>query len=355
MPHIHVVGTGTIGEPLLNLLQAHRHDLGFEKISFHKRTPLLTDRSKVLDSLSKGVDLAVDEDRWDSFVELGMQPKMHAHEALETADVVIDCTPKGNARKEKIYHKYEANTQGFIAQGSEAGFGKPYARGYNDSALVRGEDKYIQVVSCNTHNLAALVDIVGFGGNRNIDRLESASFLCMRRSNDVSQDASFLPSPEAGKHKDARFGTHHARDVFRLFSTLGIELKSVFSSALKLNTQYMHTIYFDLQLNEPTTRDEVIESLQKSDRVAVTYKMTANSVFSFGRDHGFFGRIFNQTVVCLPSLYVSEDGRKVAGFCFTPQDGNSLLSSASAAAWFIDPDGYESKIQCLSKYFFNEV
>ena len=30
--------------------------------------------------------------------------------------------------------------------------------------------------------------------------------------------------------------------------------------------------------------------------------------------------------------------REVYGFCFTPQDGNSLLSSIAAALWLIDPD-----------------
>ena len=36
---------------------------------------------------------------------------------------------------------------GFVAQGSESGFGKRYARGINDNALKIGEDKYIQIVS----------------------------------------------------------------------------------------------------------------------------------------------------------------------------------------------------------------
>ena len=78
-------------------------------------------------------------------------------------------------------------------------------------------------------------------------------------------------------------------------------------------------------------------------------------MFSFGRDHGHFGRILNQTVFCLPSLHVSQDGREVTGFCFTPQDGNSLLSSLSAMLWYLDPDSYEQRLQCLKPYFFDEV
>ena len=83
-------------------------------------------------------------------------------------------------------------------------------------------------------------------------------------------------------------------------------------------------------------------------------KVNANEVFSFGRDHGHFGRILNQAVVSLPSLHLSKD-KHVTGFCFTPQDGNSLLSSISIAEWFMYPKSYEEKIQCLKPFFFDEV
>ena len=52
--------------------------------------------------------------------------------------MIIDCTPVGNENKEKLYNKYASNGRGFIAQGSEDGFGKKYARGINDKALEKG-------------------------------------------------------------------------------------------------------------------------------------------------------------------------------------------------------------------------
>ena len=44
---VHVIGTGTIGEPLIGLLCDFKEDLGIDEVSFHKNTPLTTDRSKV--------------------------------------------------------------------------------------------------------------------------------------------------------------------------------------------------------------------------------------------------------------------------------------------------------------------
>jgi glyceraldehyde-3-phosphate dehydrogenase/erythrose-4-phosphate dehydrogenase len=350
---VHVIGTGTIGEPLTGLLVAMQEQLGVDEVTFHKRTPLMTDRSKVLELKRRGARLAVNEDSMDSFKEMGIIPDYDAMEALERSTVVIDCTPVGNQNKVELYDNFKKNTMGFIAQGSEFGFGKPYARGINDKALKHGEDQFLQVVSCNTHNLAVLIDNIALadGGP---DNLVEARFLCLRRANDLSQDGSFCPSPQAGKHKDERFGTHHARDVWHLFNTMNVDLKNIFSSAMKTNTQYMHCIQFNLRLKRKVTVDEVLRRLRANDRVALTWKMSANSIFSFGRDYGHYGRILSQTVVVVPSLIVRE-GTEVVGFCFTPQDGNPLLSSVAAATWFMYPKTYEEKIQCMKPYFFPEV
>jgi glyceraldehyde-3-phosphate dehydrogenase (NAD(P)) len=185
------------------------------------------------------------------------------------------------------------------------------------------------------------------------DNLVEGRFVCMRRASDLSQDDSFVASPEVGRHKDPRFGTHHARDAWHLFNTMGYDF-NVFSSACVLNTQYMHTIFFDIRLKKPVTKERLFEHVTKNDRMSVTYKHSANTVFSFGRDYGHYGRILNVTVVAWPTVSVRNE-TEVVGYCFTPQDGNSLLSSVSAATWLLSPKDYEQRIQCLRPYFFDEV
>lgn len=351
---VHVIGTGTIGEPLIGLLCMLKDDLGVEEVTFHKRTPLLTDRSKVTCLIARGAKLCVDDSAAKGFQELGMEPSYESEEAIRRAGVVIDCTPSGvgTQNKAEFYERYASNTLGFIAQGSEFGFGKPYARGINDSALKRGEDQFVQVVSCNTHNLSILIQTLALADG-GVENLLAGRFVCMRRANDLSQDSSFVPSPQVGRHKDARFGTHHARDAWHLFQTMGYDLE-LFSTALKLNTQYMHTIFFDIRVKNKTSVEKLRELIRENDRMAVTYKNSANQVFSFGRDQGHYGRIFNVTVIALPTLAVRND-TEIVGYCFTPQDGNSLLSSISAATWFLYPDDYEDRIQCIKPFFHEEV
>ncbi|HET9918034.1 MAG TPA: hypothetical protein VFQ89_13060 [Candidatus Binatia bacterium] len=349
---VHVVGTGTIGEPLIGLLANFRQPFGIDEITFHKRTPLETDRSKVSALVGHGAKLCVDGNNWRTFSDLGMKPCYEAEEAIERAKVVIDCTPAGNDNKQKFYDRYATNGCGFIAQGSEFGFGKMYAHGINDKILDRDCDRFVQVVSCNTHNLAAVIDTIGLGPSGE-DNLQEARFVCMRRANDLSEDGAFIPAPEAGKHDDRRFGTHQARDAHYLFKTRGLDL-NIYSSALKLNTQYMHMIHFNLLLRRPTTLEDVLQRIRANPRIALTYKNSSASVFSFGRDHGLFGRILNQTVVVRQSLALRGD-REVIGVCFTPQDGNSLLSSIAAAVRFLDPECYGKRLEALGSCFFSEI
>jgi len=349
---VHVVGTGTIGEPLIGLLCDAQRDLEIDEVTFYKHSPILIDRPKIKGLINRGANLAVSKDKLNDFQELGTEPTYESEEAIKRASVVIDCTPKGTGlmNREKYYNKYKNKVKGFLAQGSEFGFGKMYALGINDEAI-KPSDKFIHIVSCNTHNMAVLINTLAIENKKS--NLKEGKFLCIRRANDISQVKSFIPSPEVGTHNDEKMGTHHARDIYHLYETLGIKL-NVFSSALKLNTQYMHSIWYDIKLDKKITKDEVIQRFMDNPRVAVTQKKSANMVFSFGRDHGHYGRILDQTVAVLPSVHILNEN-EVIGFCFTPQDGNSLLSSISATERFLYPDSYKEKLKCLGAFLLQEV
>ena len=349
---VHVVGTGTIGEPLIGLFTDFRDRFEVDEVTFHKRTPLEHDRSRINHLMARGAKLATDEDRTSAFEELGHQVSYTAEEALERATVVIDCTPVGNQMKERHYASL-TGPKGFLAQGSEFGFGKPYARGVNDEILVPGEDRFIQIVSCNTHNITTLVKTLskedgGFA-------LESGHFVCMRRANDITQVEGFVPAPSVGKHDDPEFGTHHARDAHGVFVTMGADL-DLFSSAVKVNSQYMHSIWFNLKMTRDFTMDEVRERILANPRVARTGKRHANLIFSFGRDHGYYGRILSQTVIVEPTLALRRK-RELYGFCFTPQDGNSLLSSVAAALWLMDNDwaSVSRRLEPIRRWLYTEI
>ena len=349
---VHVVGTGTIGEPLIGILCEQKSNLGIDEITFHKHTPLTSDKPKIQNLMKKGARLSVLEDRMDDFKAIGLEPEFTMEEAIARSSVVIDCTPKGfgHSNKKAFYEKYTDQVKGFLAQGSEDNFGKKYARGINDHVITK-EDQFLQIVSCNTHNLACLVNTIALSIAP--DNLLSGKFVCIRRSNDISQASSFVPAPTINDHSDNTYGTHHARDAAELFKTMNLDL-NLFSSALKVNSQYMHVVWFNLELKEITDKEKVLELLKQDKRVALTEHHSTNTVFSFGRDQGQYGRILNQTVVVEDSINV-KNGNEVTGFCFTPQDGNSILSSIAATVKFLNPHSYQDKINSLSNFFFDRV
>ncbi len=350
---VHVIGTGTIGEPLIGLLTDYKSHLGIDEVTFHKNTPLLGDRSKVFDLQRRGARLTVNAGRSKDFKDLGMDPDFITVEAIKRASVIIDCTPKGIGHKNKkqYYKKFAGDVKGFLAQGSENGFGKKYARGINDE-VITADDQFIQIVSCNTHNLSCITNTLALQGYAP-DNLVAGTFVCIRRANDISQPGGFIPSPQVGSHNSEQYGSHHAEDAADLFNTKNLDL-NLFSSAMKNNSQYMHILWFNLKVKEPTTLQTVIDKLRANPLVAMTQKDMTSTVFSFGRDHGHYGRILNETVVVEQTLNVRNE-HEITGFCFTPQDGNSILSSIAAAERFLFPHAFDDKIQCLSELFYSDI
>ena len=82
---IHVVGTGTIGEPLIGLLLHARQALAVDEVTFYKHSPRLTDRAKIVALIRRGAKLTV---------EAGKMPKrVRLSSACNQLTVKIPCRP----------------------------------------------------------------------------------------------------------------------------------------------------------------------------------------------------------------------------------------------------------------------
>ena len=177
----------------------------------------------------------------------------------------------------------------------------------------------------------------------------------MRRANDISQDAGFSPRPV--RRQARRRGVRHAPRARRLRTSRDARLEA---ADLLLGDQAQHAVHalplVRLGAEESTTdKKNVVERLQGEPAVALTERKSANQIFSFGRDHGYYGRILSQTVISTPTLARRGRGREIVGFCFTPQDGNSLLSSVAGAIWLMDPEHASTRIQVLKRFVFTEI
>lgn len=343
--NILVVGvSGTIGEPLAKLFLEVQKNLAVNELMGHKNTPDEDCRGK-LDRFSQaGGKIVVYAGKKDAFTKLlapvNCAPDYILEDAIDRANVVLDCTKEGVGRimKEKYYLPKINNGKiwGCIGQGSEKDFGKPYAFGINDSALIPGKDKFIWVVNCNAHNILRTLNAVVLNHGNGPDDLVDADFTIMRRAGDISEDKS-ITGVEIGKPEDDRYGSHQGANAARVLETIGVSL-NMHTTADKINNPFMHVTRFIITLRHNITLSAVIERLRQDPLVALNYKMSNNKAFATGRDEGHYGRILNQTIVVVPSLEVKKN--KIYGACFTPQDGNALLSSVAATLWLRNPKTY---------------
>jgi glyceraldehyde-3-phosphate dehydrogenase (NAD(P)) len=346
MTRIHVVGAGTIGAPLIRLLLRHQETLELDAVTFHKRSVSVAERPKLEALIAAGAELVAPEGSQDAFADHRLRVRRSAEEALEEATVILDCSPVANTSK-PAYVDLKARM--IVAQGSEAGFGTPYAWGVNDAAIDPGEDRFVQVVSCNTHAITTLLTALA----PELSGIEDGRFVLLRRGNDIGQDRGLVGAPMPTPPTDPRFGTHHAHDAHRVLATLGLDVP-LHSAALKVPTQLMHAMWFDVALREELAAEDALQRFAVEPRLALTHKQSANAVFSFGRDHGPNGRLLNHAVVLSDTVTVRE-GRRVSGFAFTPQDGNTLLSNLALVARAVDPQGWEKRTQFVLPHLLCEV
>ncbi|PSG98251.1 hypothetical protein BRD56_01260 [Thermoplasmatales archaeon SW_10_69_26] len=347
MTRVHIQGAGTIGAPLAYLLADRGTELGLDRVTFTKHTPRRSDAPLVDRVREAGAEFVVDEDRRKQFAQSGFDVDGELDGTVEEATVVVEATPSGIALDRKPTYETMDGPEGFLAQGSEAGFGTPFALGVNNDVLDAVDDRFVHIVSCNTHNIAAIVRALGDGGHA----LDSGRVVCIRRATDVGQQGAGPLAPKLSVH-DADEGTHHAEDVVDLYGTRDQDL-DLFSSAIKVPTQFMHTIWFQLDLDDPVTREEAIARFEDDEYIALTDKMNADLVFNMGRQFGPFGRILNQGVIARESIHT--DGSTVSGFCFTPQDGNAILSNVAAVSRFVHPKEWRKRVAAFDDLIVDSI
>ncbi len=304
-------GVGNIGTTLANLILAERKLLGVHRVIVHKGAPqpfLEADLDLLRD---QGAEIVTGKD---------------VSRLLSEVDFIFDCRAAGMPRLAR--DEYEAlprRVQGVVAQGTEEGFGIPFATGVNDVA-VAGE-RFVQVVSCNAH--AAVTLLRTLGGDR-LAELREADFVVVRRCEDLGGHDRLIAGTVVARHRDDA-GTHHATAARRLYETLGLH-PHVTSSDVTTPSQLMHTVRFFFRLASDAREEEVRARIDQEPFLSTTKKFDANRIFELGRRYGFQGRIYAHAIVVANDLHVRrhEHGLDVRGWAFVPQEGNTILSTLDA-------------------------
>jgi hypothetical protein len=304
---------GTIGVTLAGLLLRYRELLQIQDVFLHKNAPQPWEAEELSALQADGAVLCA---------EAPSAGWVTTQQAMGATDYLFDCNAQGQATKRKPRYEGLSRLRGACAQGSEIGFGVPFMLGVNNE-VISGQ-RFVQVVSCNTHGTAAILQALA---GQDLAALDHADVVVVRRSEDLGRHARLVTSSVVARHLCEVAGTHHGADVQSLFATVGAR-PQLTTSDVTTPSQLMHCARFSVRLREPLPQD--LDVLWRArPLLATTHRFDSNHVFELGRRYGFHGRLYEHAIVVSNNL-LRPDPYTVRGWCFVPQEGNTLLSTLAA-------------------------
>jgi len=321
---IYIRGLGVIGWPLAGLFLSLKKILPDLKIAIEPYR-INTENIYHIEHLSRlGAILVETEENkvsdWSQFPLV-----ISEFQIRESCEIVLDCSPSGVAEKRIAEYTKEnyPNCKAFIAQGSEHKFGKQLLFPDNISILTNTVDRFFHISTCNTHTLAAILRVF----NSMSVKISNVDFVIIRRDADMAKNDPHVTGP-LFQFPEGSHGTHHARLLNELFATVN-KSYPITSSAMTVNSPYMHITRLRVELGREIKREEILESIHNDPLLSLTSQVSSNMIFSSGRERGEFGRIFSHAVFVEPSLEVNSN--IVRGIAATPGDSNVLISTIYAA------------------------
>ncbi len=244
-----VVGFGTIGKRVADAI-AKQKDMVLVGVAKTKPD------YGALEALSKGYALYAPRDRIEAFKKVGIEVAGTIEDLVKEVDVVIDATPGGvGARNRALYEKLGVKA---VFQGGE----EPEVAEASFCALANFEEawgkKFVRVVSCNTTAIARFVAALKLGGIG----VKRVRVFIARRGADPREYKrgpinDFVLNPPA-------IPSHHARDVLTVVKDVDVVTAAI---ATPVTISHAHFVY--AELSEPVARDEVLEVLRKTPRIAL--------------------------------------------------------------------------------------
>jgi len=326
-----VNGMGNIGATLVHLLVEYSDLLGIDKIYLYKRSvhPWNEAERKLIEGL--GVIICSSEQS-EMMVDID--------DVIGEIDYIFEVAANGVGLANLEKYKELQRLKGSCAQGSEKGYGIPFMSGVND-AQIAGE-KFVNVVSCNTHGTAALLST--FTG-KTLENLKQADVVVVRRSEDIANHARLVSGNVVARHLSTETGTHHAIDVVDMYETVGIDCPLT-SSDITTPSQLMHSVRFHVELKGPLT-ESIEDLIDANPYVAKTKKFDSNVIFEQGRRHGFQGRLYSHAIVVMDNFLETDTSLK--GWAFVPQEGNSIISTLHAFMLQVELENAEGVLETLQK------
>ncbi|MEO5995258.1 MAG: type II glyceraldehyde-3-phosphate dehydrogenase [Ginsengibacter sp.] len=216
---------------------------------------VITDwRIKIADEKKYPV-FAFDETFQNNMRNAGIKVEGTLIQLLETADIIVDCTPKKIAAQN--ISQYRKMNKKFIVQGGE----KHETTGHSFSAENNYETALgldcTRVVSCNTTSIIRTLTALKKAG-----LLKKARGTLLRRATDPWE--SHLNGIMNTLVPEKDIPSHQGPDAQSVDPSL-----DVITAAVKVPETLSHLHYWNVELTRQATKEEVLEALNTSTRIAM--------------------------------------------------------------------------------------
>jgi glyceraldehyde-3-phosphate dehydrogenase (NAD(P)) len=260
-------------------------------------------------------------------------------ETIQTVDYIFETTANTIGLKNRNLYIDCKSLIGVCAQGSEKGFGIPFMSGLNDDLVLN--QKFVQIVSCNTHGAASLLQTICGDGLKD---LSFSDFVVVRRSEDLGNHERLVSANVVARHLSDDTGTHHAIDVKDMYNSMDINC-NITSSDITTPSQLMHSTRFTIQTKSKLDFNTFNQLIAKNNFISISTKFDSNLIFELGRRYGKYGRIYNHVIVLTNNLLFTDNS--VKGWAFVPQEGNSIISTIHAFLLQTNQDNLAQKINIV--------
>jgi glyceraldehyde-3-phosphate dehydrogenase (NAD(P)) len=262
-------GYGTIGKRVADsvIMQKDMELAGITSHSYSFNTEVAKKKGYKIFSLSNEAE--------NELKENGINPDGNFQNLLETADIIVDATPRkiGKENLEKFYRP--GNVKG-IVQGGEShqttGTSFVAQCNYNDAI----NKDYVRVVSCNTTGLCRTLDAL------NKFDITSVHATMIRRGADPGD---IHHGPINAVVPVLEMPSHHGPDVQTV-----IPKCQIFTTALSVPSTLMHIHTVIADVRKKVNVEEVIEALNKATRVRIVrnaeHLRSTAEIMEFARDLG---------------------------------------------------------------------
>jgi len=190
----------------------------------------------------------------ENFEDSDTEVKGSLSDLIDKADIIIDATDKRGDEYKKIYQ--EKGIKAIFQGGEKKHIGKSFVAQCNYEDIL-GED-YVRCVSCNTTGLSRVLNAID--KKYSIKQVDAQ---LIRRSADP-KDSKKGPTSQIVpviKTDEFKHG-HHGPDVNTVLPDIDIH-----TMAVAVPSSLMHVHILQVEVHEEVTIEEIIETLENTDRV----------------------------------------------------------------------------------------